>query len=183
MDPRAERAMTGPEPAAPLPDPRDEVETDDEIPSGRFAIDIARLLDDMRGVDIVVYDLRGRSDITDYFVVASGLHRVHLKAMAGDVSDHFAKRGVRPWGIEGMENRSAEELAVREEPQADADDDADDDTDERPAPPVGGTWILVDYGDCIIHLFSSASRAYYDLDLLWGDAPKVEWSEEQHKGT
>lgn len=36
-------------------------------------------------------------------------------------------------------------------------------------------WILIDYGDVIVHLFDKEIRTYYDLELLWGDAPKVEW--------
>jgi ribosome-associated protein len=36
-------------------------------------------------------------------------------------------------------------------------------------------WILIDYGDVIVHLFDKEMRSYYDLELLWGDAPKVKW--------
>ncbi len=36
-------------------------------------------------------------------------------------------------------------------------------------------WILIDYGDAIVHLFDKEMRSYYDLELLWGDAPRVEW--------
>ena len=39
------------------------------------------------------------------------------------------------------------------------------------------TWILIDYVDLVIHLFDQTSRDYYDLELLWGDAPRVEWSD------
>lgn len=35
-------------------------------------------------------------------------------------------------------------------------------------------WILVDYGDFIIHVFSAPSRRFYDLERLWRDAKKVE---------
>ena len=34
--------------------------------------------------------------------------------------------------------------------------------------PEGG-WILVDYGDVILHIFSPAVRAYYQLEELWGE--------------
>jgi ribosome-associated protein len=36
-------------------------------------------------------------------------------------------------------------------------------------------WILIDYGDVIVHLFDKEMRSYYDLELLWGDAPRVKW--------
>lgn len=35
-------------------------------------------------------------------------------------------------------------------------------------------WILLDYGDFIAHVFSPASRRFYDLERLWRDAPRVE---------
>ena len=37
------------------------------------------------------------------------------------------------------------------------------------------TWLLADYIDVVIHLFDADRRQYYDLELLWGDAPRVEW--------
>ena len=39
----------------------------------------------------------------------------------------------------------------------------------------GEAWLLTDFFDVVLHLFSSESRSYYDLDGLWGDAPKVPW--------
>ena len=35
-------------------------------------------------------------------------------------------------------------------------------------------WILVDFGDLLVHIFSEKSRTYYDLDRLWRDAAQVE---------
>lgn len=37
------------------------------------------------------------------------------------------------------------------------------------------SWVLADYVDVVIHMFSRERRRYYDLELLWGDAPRVEW--------
>ena len=36
-----------------------------------------------------------------------------------------------------------------------------------------GSWVLVDYGDLVVHLFIEDTRAYYDIDKLWSDAPRV----------
>lgn len=36
-------------------------------------------------------------------------------------------------------------------------------------------WILMDYGNFIVHIFSKASRDYYSLEKLWGDAPKLSY--------
>ncbi len=37
-------------------------------------------------------------------------------------------------------------------------------------------WILVDLGDVIVHLFDHERRELYDLEVLWGDAPVVDWA-------
>jgi ribosome-associated protein len=37
------------------------------------------------------------------------------------------------------------------------------------------TWVLVDYIDVVVHLFDADRRRYYDLEMLWGDAPRIEW--------
>ena len=40
-------------------------------------------------------------------------------------------------------------------------------------------WILLDYVDVVLHLFAASYREYYDLELLWGDAPRVEWARSE----
>lgn len=37
-----------------------------------------------------------------------------------------------------------------------------------------GGWLVMDYGDVVLHLFREEARQYYDLDGLWGDAPRIE---------
>lgn len=37
------------------------------------------------------------------------------------------------------------------------------------------TWVLMDYGDFIVHVFGTETRAFYDLDGLWADAGRWEW--------
>ena len=43
------------------------------------------------------------------------------------------------------------------------------DADER------GMWLLLDTVDVVVHLFEPNTRAHYDLEMLWGDAPRLEW--------
>jgi ribosome-associated protein len=36
-----------------------------------------------------------------------------------------------------------------------------------------GTWLLLDYGDVVVHIFHEDTRGYYDLETLWIDAARV----------
>ncbi|MFG0253295.1 MAG: ribosome silencing factor [Phycisphaerales bacterium JB038] len=40
------------------------------------------------------------------------------------------------------------------------------------------TWIVIDFVDVVVHLFEPTVRAYYDLEMLWGDAERLAWREE-----
>jgi ribosome-associated protein len=38
-------------------------------------------------------------------------------------------------------------------------------------------WVLLDYGDFVVHVFLEETRGYYELDRLWADAPRLAWEE------
>lgn len=46
----------------------------------------------------------------------------------------------------------------------------------REGSPEGG-WILLDYGDFVVHIFTDEMRGYYDLERLWKDAPRPDLPE------
>lgn len=41
-----------------------------------------------------------------------------------------------------------------------------------------GRWILTDYGDFVVHVFSGDGRTFYALEEIWGDAPQLPWRED-----
>src|SRR4051812_13265923 len=36
-------------------------------------------------------------------------------------------------------------------------------------------WVLLDYGDFVVHVFSDEARRYYDLERLWSDVARIDW--------
>lgn len=108
-----------------------------------LAIEIARLLRDDKCTDIVVLDLRGISQATDYFIVASGT----------------SQRQMRSAGLH------AEELARERESKPISHNLAEKDAN----------WFVLDFVDVVVHIFEPETRAFYDLEMLWGDADHVEW--------
>ena len=92
----------------------------------QLAGSLAKSLEDNRASDVRVYDVRGKSGFTDFFVVATGAAAPHLKAL------------------------------VRELPKA-----------QRLSGEPDSGWIVADYIDVVVHVFSAEARAYYALEKLW----------------
>ncbi|HYF50561.1 MAG TPA: ribosome silencing factor [Planctomycetota bacterium] len=110
-----------------------------------IALFAARIADEKKGTDIVCYNLKGMSDITDYLVIVTAHSKAQIRAIVESIHKELKQLGVRKIGREGSET---------------------------------GQWILLDYADCVIHVFSPQLREYYGLESVWGDAPKLEWQRE-----
>ena len=56
--------------------------------------------------------------------------------------------------------------------------------EEKGCKPLGieglteGRWVLLDFGELVIHVFYDPVRQYYDLEGLWADAPRIDWEKE-----
>jgi len=68
-------------------------------------------------------------------------------------------------------------------------DNLENDLKKQGLKPIGtegkreGHWVLMDYGDIIIHVFYEPVRYFYDLESLWSEAPRVEWEQGLHGST
>jgi ribosome-associated protein len=78
--------------------------------SDRLLEIVLAALDDMKGVNVRVIDVRGLTSITDRMVIVSGTSTRHVKALADNVVLHAKQHGFKPLGVEG--ENSAEWVLV-----------------------------------------------------------------------
>lgn len=62
---------------------------------------VVNALEDLKGVDVKSIDVRGKTAITDFMVVATGTSDRHVKALADNVLKESRDAGVKPIGVEG----------------------------------------------------------------------------------
>ncbi len=100
---------------------------------------IRRIIEDKKGRDVKVLDLRDLSTVCDVFVICSVDLPLQARAIADEIDFVLSKEGEYPLSVEGYENSE---------------------------------WLLMDYGDVVVHIFTETARVFYDLDRLWADAPE-----------
>ncbi len=67
----------------------------------RIIEDISGAIADVKGRDLTVIDVRGRSDMTDYYMICTGTSARHTAAIASRVREALRRDGFRTWGVEG----------------------------------------------------------------------------------
>ncbi|PTQ67462.1 ribosome silencing factor [Pseudomonas sp. GV071] len=60
-------------------------------------------LEDVKAQDITTIDVRGKTSITDFMVIASGTSNRHVKSLVDNVLEKVKEKGVRPLGSEGLD--------------------------------------------------------------------------------
>ena len=94
-------------------------------------------IEDIKGFDITVMDVRKLTSMTSYMMVASATSSRQAKAVADNVRTVLKEKN---YPIRGTEGEDA------------------------------GEWVLVDLGDIVVHIMLPTTRAYYNLEQLWGEA-------------
>lgn len=87
--------------------------------------------------------------ITDWFVVTSGGNPRQVKAIVENIEEWLTiEHDLKPTRVEGLDTVGSR-----------SDDNL--------------TWVLMDYGVLVVHVFDHRARDYYELERLWGDVPRV----------
>jgi ribosome-associated protein len=66
---------------------------------------VVQLVEEKKGDEIVLLDLRKLDAVSDYFLIATGRSEVQVKAIADHIIDQLRTEGFAPWHVEGLENR------------------------------------------------------------------------------
>jgi ribosome-associated protein len=123
---------------------RTDAEQVQEQSSERLARRIADAALDKKAQELVVLDMRGVVAYTDFFVIATGNTERQTQAIEDAIYQQL---------------KHSEEVRV---------------LPERVEGHGEARWILMDYLDCVVHIFTPSARDYYRLETLWGEVPALE---------
>ena len=103
-------------------------------PSKEKAAELIRILDQKLAEDLLWIDAPATSEITDYYIVATGRSSTHVKSLADEVEFEASRRNIPFLHQEGRD---------------------------------GGAWLLLDFADVIVHVFSREARETYRFERLY----------------
>jgi len=127
-------------PAAKRPSKR--VEPTQAELTAKFVVEAARHMVDLHCTDVVILDVRGMSDLTNYIIIGSGTSDRQIRSVSNDVAKLAREYKLEKFGT-----------------------DADQ----------ASNWVVTDLVEVMVHLFEVNTRAHYDLEMMWGDAPRIEY--------
>ena len=97
-------------------------------------------IEDRKGEDTLVLDLREIASFTDYIILCGGGSERHVQAIVDAIVDQLRDRGAKPLHVEGYEQAN---------------------------------WVLIDYVDILVNVFTRETRDFYQLERVWRDAPVI----------
>ncbi|HMG43108.1 MAG TPA: ribosome silencing factor [Acidimicrobiales bacterium] len=114
----------------------------------RLAIAAARAADEKGANDIVILEVGDVLVVADEFVVASAANDRQVRAIVDEIERQVGE---------------AADLAGNTKPLR-----IEGRSERR--------WVLMDYGDVVVHVFLQEVRDYYELERLWADVARIEWA-------
>jgi ribosome-associated protein len=96
--------------------------------------------------DVKFFDVRNKTDYTDYVIVATGTNELHIRAIANHVLEKAKENNMLLVGKEGFTSAS---------------------------------WVLLDFGDIVVHITLPEARELYKLDTLFEEIQQKRIETEQ----
>ena len=112
-----------------------------------LAQELGQLLDEHRGGEVMVMDMRSLNFWTDFFVIATATSNTHIMGLERHIKDFIREKGM-------------EILHRSRKPEKDAEQRSDE-------------WRLLDMGNIVVHLMTARLREFYELERLWSTAPII----------
>jgi ribosome-associated protein len=102
---------------------------------------IKEAVDEKKAIDPVILNLQNISDVTDYFLICSGKTAIQVRSIADNIIDKLNELGLQQ--------------PFQQTPKEGYQE---------------GRWILLDFGNVVVHVMQEADRDFYALENLWHDA-------------
>ncbi len=96
-------------------------------------------------------DLRELSGVTDFFVVCTAGSARQISALKDHIESTLSSRGRAVWHTEGTTAPAGSSQGLTQDLH----------------------WVLMDCGDVVVHVLNQHARAFYRLEELWADAPRI----------
>ena len=116
----------------------------------------AKALSDKKGKDIKVLKTDKLTSLCDYFIICTGTSSTHIKTLTDEIDKAM---------------HEAEQYAEQDKARSEAGE-----------PPIrregyrSGSWVLLDFGCVVAHVFTEEARDFYKLEHLWSDAEEIDLS-------
>lgn len=108
-----------------------------------LALRIAQLLHDKQATQIAILDVSGQLVIADYFLLGTVKNTRQAQALARELDGEMKR-------ARGHRRRNTGGMESED-----------------------SNWVLLDFDDVVVHLFLAEARAYYSLEDLWADSPRL----------
>ena len=101
---------------------------------------IADAVEDLKGIGLLVLDVRDIASFTDYLVICTGNSDRHVQALVDGIKNKLRAAEITPLHTEGYDQAA---------------------------------WVLVDFVDFLVNVFTHKARDFYQLERVWRDAPAL----------
>ncbi len=96
--------------------------------------------------------MRNVANFCDYFIISTGSSDRQVKAIADGIELGLNEIGIKVRYKQGLKGNSSKQTGDGE---------------------AIGSWVLLDMGDVVVHVFEPNARDFYSLEYLWRDAPEI----------